>query len=91
MQKRAFERISSELESKFFCGNIMYTGTVTDLSENGMFISTSMCFPFNAVFDVLIPLDGGVLKIPVRVSRMVKKDGSYEGMGVEVLGKVSDY
>jgi Tfp pilus assembly protein PilZ len=91
MQKRAFERIPAELQANFFCGNTMYSGTVTNLSENGMFIKTRMCFPFNSKFEILIPLKEEVLKVPTKVSRIEKTEEFYDGMGVEVLGPCQNY
>jgi hypothetical protein len=91
VQKRAFERIPVSLEGRFFCGNTIYSGVITDVSENGIFISTRMCFPYNSIFELMIPIGEKVLKVPVRVSRMAKTDEFYSGMGVKILGKVPDY
>lgn len=91
MEKRVFERMPTNIEAKFFCGNTMHTGTVTNISENGMFINTRMCLPFDSQFQILLPLKGDVLKVPVRVSRMVKVNDFYEGMGLSLVGGNSGY
>ncbi len=85
MDRRACERVSTKIEAKFFYGNALYEGEITNLSENGIFISTKMCFPFEAKFEILIPRDEGVLKVPVKVIRIIKSDGFYDGMGLELL------
>jgi hypothetical protein len=91
MQKRAFERIPVGLEAKFFSGNGIYKGIVKDVSKKGMFINTSTCFPFDTLFEILIPLKEKELRVPVRVVRIVKTDGFYEGMGVDLMNPPSDY
>jgi len=91
MQNRAFERISADLQANFFCGNTMYSGTVTNLSENGMFVKTRMCFPFDSNLELLIPLKEEVLKVPIKVSRIEKTEDFYDGMGVEVLSPCQNY
>jgi len=91
MQKRAHERITADLQANFFCGNTMYSGTVINLSENGMFIKTRMCFPFDSQLEILIPLKEEVLKVPIKVSRIEKRENFYDGMGVEVLSPCHHY
>ncbi|MBI4698744.1 MAG: PilZ domain-containing protein [Nitrospirae bacterium] len=84
MENRAFTRISASVEVRYFCGNTFYAGNVTNVSECGMFISTKKCFPIASRFDVLIRLEDEILKVPVSVSRVVKTDDFYDGMGVEI-------
>lgn len=91
MQRRAFERIAADLRANFFCGNTIFRGTVTNLSENGMFVKTKMCFPFDSMFEILIPLKEEVLKVPVKVSRIEKAEDFYDGMGVKVLNPPQNY
>ncbi len=92
MQKRSFERIPASINVKFYCDNRDYSGTVKNLSENGMFISTQdMCFPFDTKFEVVIPLEEDVLNIPVKVSRITKTSDCYDGIAVELLSPPKDY
>ena len=42
MKKRAYERISVNVPVSFFCDNEEYTGTMKNLSNNGMFIETEI-------------------------------------------------
>ena len=85
MEKRAVKRISTNLKVKFCCCSTDdYYGTVTNLSENGMFITTQMCFPLETSFDIDIFSDTETLKVPV-VVRWVRKSGrNYNGVGVKV-------
>ncbi len=97
MQKRAFERIPAGLRTRFFYGNTIFTGTVTNLSENGMFINTRMYLSSDSRFEILIPLKEETLRVPVKVSRIVKTDDFYDyniyknGMGVKLLNPPQNY
>jgi c-di-GMP-binding flagellar brake protein YcgR len=92
MQRRAFERIPASITVKFYCDNMDYSGTVTNLSENGMFICIrDICFPFDSKFEVVIHLHDKVLNIPVKVSRITKTIDAYDGIGVELLYPPKNY
>lgn len=90
MKKRAFERVPVHLDSR--CFEIDNFGTVTDLSENGMFISSKkISFPLDTHFEVSVDLKTEQLRIPVKVSRITKSNGFYDGIGVELLSCSNDY
>jgi len=73
VQRRAFERIHSDIRVRFYCCDNDYHGTVTNLSENGMFISMKkMLFPFDSKIEIVIPVENMLLRVPVRVIRMTK-------------------
>ena len=77
MDRREYERVNTNFRAQYFFGNALYTGEITNLSEKGMYINTKLCFPFESKFEILIPLVQGVLKVPVRVSRIIKTDDFY--------------
>jgi hypothetical protein len=90
MKKRAFERVPVNLESR--CFDIDDFGTVTDLSENGMFISSKkISFPLESTFEVSVKLNTEQLHLPVKVSRITKSNGYYDGIGVELLNCSNNY
>jgi hypothetical protein len=90
MKKRAFERIPVNLESS--CFDIDNFGTVTDLSENGMFISSKkISFPLDTTFEVSVNLKTEKFHFPVKVSRITKSNGYYDGIGVELLNCTNNY
>ena len=89
MQKRVYERIPTNIEVSY--GNELYSGTMTNCSENGMFINTRMCYPFDTSFQILIILKDEVLKVPVKVTRIVKTYDFFNGMGVELLNPSRKY
>jgi len=96
MEKRVFQRVPVKLQSRLFYGNMVYTGIVTNLSENGMFISTKMSFPVNSIFIAIILLDSHTISIPVKIKRTVRaaeqlihNEGS--GIGVGLLNTSKEY
>ena len=91
MEKRAFERITVNVQANFFYGKTMYTGLVTNISQNGMYIKIEVCPHFESKLEMLLPFKDEVLKVPVEISRSVKIDDACYGMGVKVLNLSQDY
>jgi Tfp pilus assembly protein PilZ len=92
MQRRDFERVPANIKVRFFCCESHYDGTIMNLSEGGMFISTDeMSFPFDSEIDIIIPLNEDILKVPVKVMRMTKSSDLYDGLGVKVLQHSEHY
>ena len=91
MQRRAFERILVNFKVRYFCGDTAWNGTITDLSEIGMFIDTTIDFPFDSNFELVLPLSDEVMKISAIIKRMVKDKGVYKGMGVELINPPENY
>jgi hypothetical protein len=56
MEKRRDKRIPAHIEAKFFFGNTLCSGIVTNVSECGMCIDTKMFLPFDANIELLISL-----------------------------------
>lgn len=90
MEKRTFKRIQTELESH--CLKINNFGTVTNISEKGMFIkSQKIKFPLEVQFVISISAKDETLNLPVRVNRLTKSNGYYDGMGLEILQQPQKY
>ncbi len=90
--QRDFGRVPSNIKVRFSCFHTDYTGTVTNVSENGMFIKTGkMSFPFDSTLEILIQLKQKVFKVPVKVSRMTKSKDHYDGLGVKLLKTPEEY
>ena len=84
MNKRAYKRTLADLE--FSCFDEDNFGTVKNLSENGMFItSEKISFHLESQFKISIPFKSKKLKIPVKVRRITKSNGYYDGIGVELF------
>lgn len=92
MQKRAFERIPADIKVRFYSCDTDYSGTIKNLSENGMFITIDkMLFPFDSTIQIIIPLEEKLLKVPVKVIRMTKSDEVFDSIGVELTDNHQDY
>ena len=101
MKKRKFERVAVNLPVNFFYDNALYTGKATNLSDSGMYIGSDMCLPFQSRFDVffssssklnlLFPLQYEDAEVQVKVKRLTKTDGCYNGMGVEFLNHSDEF
>ncbi len=92
VQKRAFDRIHSNINVRFNCGNNDYSGIVTNLSGNGMFINTDrMLFPFHSQFNVVISFGEDFLHVPIKVVRITKLSDSCDGVGVSVMEPSQSY
>ncbi len=93
-EKRACRRIHANLQARLFYGNLIYTGTVTNLSEKGMFIRTKVQFPVNSVCITLVLVNEQVVKIPVKVKRTAAPESEYStdcGIGVELVNAPQNY
>ena len=94
-EKRAFRRIPADLQARVLYGNLIYSGKVTDISENGMFINTKMNFPVNSVFLMVILVNDTVVKVPIKVKRSVRLEnedsGNSSGIGVELVNTPKNY
>ncbi len=94
MEKRAYSRIPVELDVRFYCCNGTYhSGTVTNLSEKGMFIRTKeMCFPFDSQLEIFIPLKKDEkLRVSVNLSRIIISPDSDDSIGVELPDPPREY
>ena len=92
MNRRAYKRIYGELRARFFYDEAMHTGTITNLSANGMYIELDMClYYYKSNFTIKLLLLNRTLDIPVKISRLVEKHGFYYGMGVELVNPSEEY
>jgi len=92
MEKRKFKRLPVHLDVKFSCCSLLYYGTVTNISERGMCISTKRaCFPFDMKFVVTVSLNETItMRMPVNLCWMTSSD-SGDGLGVELQKPTTDY
>jgi hypothetical protein len=92
MERRTLQRLPVNLKVEFYCNHREYFGTVTNLSEDGMFITTKeMSFPFNSEFEVFLPLSEDMLNIHVKVQRITKSGDRYDGIGVALVEPSEKY
>jgi len=91
MDKRSFERISVGEEIRISHENLIFSGTILNLSEKGMFIGTRKRFPLNVISVIMMRLKDKLLQIPIKIKRAAKPSGYYDGIGVELLSTPQDY
>ncbi len=74
------------------CGSKVCPGTVTNISDKGMFINAEVTgFTENSQFDISIPLKEGILHVPGKIVRLSKINGRSNGMGVELMDPPQNY
>ena len=92
MERRTYKRINESIKVGFRCCNMDYWGTIINLSEKSMLISTrNISFPFESQFEIFVPLHKEVLNIPIKVSRLLKTGDIYNGIGVELINPTQEY
>jgi len=95
VERRSYARFRADLDVRLIYGNLIYAGTVYDISQNGMFINTKVGFPVNSVFMIVVLLEGRTLKFPIKVRRSAKNDimgdALVNGIGVELLDAPAGY
>jgi hypothetical protein len=91
MEKRNFKRIQTKIDARFFYGNLFYSGTVLNVSENGMFINTKRFLPLDSMFVVIVRSNHNYFKVIAKVKRSQKSNDISNGVGVELLSPSSDY
>ena len=101
MRKRAYERIPLDMKVDFLQFSSMYSGTVKNISQNGMYIEADDSLPFHTSLDIHVPFksklkilinfNNKVIEVPVRVKRLVKNGSSFIGMGVALVDMSNGY
>jgi hypothetical protein len=92
VEKRSSSRFSTDLIAVFSCGNTDYAGTVTNISETGMFISVrDISFPNNSRFDMKLSVGEKYLNLPVRMCRLTISPDLDDGMGTEIINPPHEY
>lgn len=91
-ERREFQRIPSHVRVRFYCNDIDYAGTISDISEKGMHIRTGeVSFPFESSLELFIRTKGVLLKVPVTVRRLTRSRNVFNGLGVQVMEPAHDY
>jgi len=90
-EKRAHQRISVYIELRYFFGKMFYSGTASDISKKGMFITTAECIPPGSETVLIIPCKGDLLIANSRVIRLRQKNSCFDGMGIEISHPKNNY
>lgn len=99
--RRAHERISVNIKIRYLHQHPghrfrnLYTGTIKNLSEKGMFIRTDCDIPENSLIEICIPYKKEVLYIPATAIKIAWRKNictnSYEGIGIELPHPPREY
>ncbi len=90
MGRRFSDRINVNID--FYCHDLECFGTILNLSGNGMLISSkNINFPLESQFKMHIPLQKEEVEIDVKVIRLLKTNGYYDGMGIEFINPPDKY
>lgn len=92
-EKRVSSRIPASIAVRFSCENLLHTvfyGTVENISEKGMLITTDTCFSKNTEIRLFMYKDR-ILLVNATVKRVVKVNGRDEAMGIEVVHPDREY
>lgn len=87
-ERRAHKRIKYSAALRFFCGehfHSLYYGTIKDISQNGIYINTMACFPYDSELELLICIQDDILQVPAKVRRILREDGFYCAMGLTIV------
>lgn len=101
MEKRAHHRIPSNIQIDYYLWKPLFwkklfSGTIKNISEKGMFISTKTpSFPIDSLLEIYIPLKKDVLFIPAKDNtitwRNILPDDTCDGIGVELSNTPQEF
>lgn len=92
-ERRVFDRIPASVAVRFTYNRMLdslYYGTVDNISRNGMLIRTGTCFPSHTNITLFIYKEK-ILMVHAKVKRVIKADGFYRAMGIEVIEPSNEY
>jgi choline kinase len=90
MEKRAFERVDSNMQVDVYCDNRIYEGAVRNLSKNGLYIDTDTFYPCESAIMVVLVQDDKVFKLSGKVKRRVNTN-ELSGIGVGLVNLSQRY
>ena len=91
VNEQACKQTSLKINARYFFGNTLALGDITNITDCCMCISTKYCIPLNSIIKLFVPYKTNVLDIPVRVSRYLNRDSLHDVMCVEVNNLSTEY
>lgn len=70
---------------------MFFAGSVRNLSEKGMYISTDTCLPEDSFFTIIVREEKRLMKVIAKVRRNTKTGDFFDGMGIELLSPSVSY
>lgn len=90
-ERRSSNRIPVTIDARLFLGNMFYSGTIANISGNGMLIKTGLEVSRGESFIVLLPSGEEVTKLVARVKHVIRENSILSGLGVEVVSPSREY
>ena len=90
MEKRAFERVDSNMQVDVYCDNRIYEGAVRNLSKNGLYIDTDTFYPCESAILVVLVQDDKIFKLSGKVKRRVNTN-ELSGIGIWLVNPSQRY
>lgn len=91
MQRRTCERIPVNISVRLVLGNMFYAGTMTNISETGVFLQTKLTPPPQAMFTILVQNGNSLLQFFARVKWVNGSNDLTKGMGAEIINPSNNY
>lgn len=91
MEKRAFARIPSFLNTKLFYDDYSYDVLILNLSQDGIYFISEAYLSSGSNINISIPLKTTELKVPFKIVRMSTMDLIYLRFGAELLSPSQEY
>lgn len=110
MEKRFFNRIPVSIKTRYLEWHMgfyknLYAGTIKNISDRGMFISTNYKLPRNALIEICIPVvKKKILGIPIKkkylcipanhisiVWEKVRSNDLFTGIGIKLSNPPQEY
>jgi hypothetical protein len=91
--KIAGEKVYSNLEAKFLCGDKVYNGVASNLSPRKMTIHARLSSPLECkeYFEILILFNKKRVVVPVRIIKFLRTDSFYDAIEVEIVTPPKEY
>lgn len=91
MWRREFDRLPAKIKVKYINGTTEHIGTLLNLSEKGMFISSRVRLPMKPQINVFIPVENDTLRVTARIRSFGVGQNYCCGLGVEIIKPPQKY
>ena len=92
MERRTYKRMQVNIDIKLYCNQKFLSGTIKNISNNGMLISTNDYYhPFQPEFEISILMHKMSLNVPVKLRRIEMPHNSDDNIGVTLSNPPKTY
>ena len=91
MERRASDRVETNIVARLFCDNLFHSETVKNVSDDGMFINTKRLLPTGSIFVVIFRLENELLSVIAKVKRLTSTADNRSGIGATLVNPSRKY